>query len=202
MTVLTVITTIAIDLTHSDVFRSKMQPGTYNRPPFTAAPVSLYDMSLSLRSTAPRNNLPPECHHGDFEADSLALVASLTLEDLEDVRTSRKGKARSNIPLSDEEFAFQLYAEEANNLLAYSQDSAYAQSIDNALGTDRILLRDYMTLEIQAARDRDVALALNEGRAPPPDALPATNSSSGPLALLMDVMSLEYVLTSRVSTCY
>ena len=45
------------------------------------------------------------------EDDTYLLIANLHLRDVEEANTGRKGKARDNTPLNDEELAFQLQAE-------------------------------------------------------------------------------------------
>lgn len=96
----------------------------------------------------------------DMIAEDLALVASLALADIGAVQSRRKGKALHGTPLTDEELAFQLFAEEANSLLAVSQDAIIAQSIDRALHDDRAILRTYAAAEAREMRDRDMALSL------------------------------------------
>ncbi|GJE85954.1 hypothetical protein PsYK624_020340 [Phanerochaete sordida] len=93
-------------------------------------------------------------HDGMAAASDLELIASLALLDIDCVQGCRKGKAQDGAPLTDEELAFQLFAEEANSLLVVSRDAILAESIDNALHTDRTLLRAYATAEAQEARDR------------------------------------------------
>ena len=94
-------------------------------------------------------------------ADSHALIASLYLEEIEQVQASRKGKAQDGAPLTDEELAFQLYAEEMGRFLAVSRDAILADSIDKAIQADRTLLRAFATFEAQETRDRDMAFTLS-----------------------------------------
>jgi hypothetical protein len=94
-------------------------------------------------------------------AEDLALVASLALADVDLIQARRKGKAQDGTPLTDEELAFQLFAEEASSLLALARDAIFAESIDRALETDRPALRTYAAAEARETRDRDIALSLS-----------------------------------------
>ncbi len=103
----------------------------------------------------------------DPEAASLlSLVASCSLEDVEAIQGRRKGKDRGG-PLTDEELALQLFAEEARALQILAQDIALARSIDNALRADATILDQYEQIEQVERHDREVARALAEGRPPP-----------------------------------
>jgi hypothetical protein len=102
------------------------------------------------------------------DVDLLSLVAALALEDIEDIQSHAKGKGRYNAGPSDADIAMQLYAEEASQLLAYSKDAALAQSMDSAISSDRRVLAELVDEEISARHDREMAVALSEGRQPPP----------------------------------
>jgi hypothetical protein len=102
------------------------------------------------------------------DMDLLSLVASLALEDVDDLHASAKGKTRFGAPPTDAEVAMRLYAEEAASLLAFSKDAALARSMDSALDTDRGVLAQVLGEELSARHDREVAVALSEGRQPPP----------------------------------
>lgn len=106
-----------------------------------------------------------------------ALVASLALMDIEDVQSSRKGKGREDQPISDEELAFQLYAEEVNALLTSQSDLILARSVDSALRTDRGVLKRFASEEAAAARDREYALKLSRGRTLPTNRRATTSTS-------------------------
>ncbi|KAI0786014.1 hypothetical protein C8Q75DRAFT_773761 [Abortiporus biennis] len=111
----------------------------------------------------------------DYE-ETLALIASLALEDIDNIRSQRKGKAKAGATISDEELAFRLFAEEANSLLGVAQDAVLAKSIDTALSTDRRILRDFASAEVAAIRDRQFAVALSEGCTTAPAPSPTTHS--------------------------
>ena len=96
----------------------------------------------------------------------LSLLAACSLEDADDIRGRRKGKARGG-PLSDEELALELFAEEAHALETLAQDMLLAQSIDRAIREDAVLLDAYARTEEIERGDREIARAIAEGRPPP-----------------------------------
>ncbi|THH20263.1 hypothetical protein EUX98_g8615, partial [Antrodiella citrinella] len=111
---------------------------------------------------------PANVDDADVIGDLLQLVAKLSLQDIDDLQANKKGKALDSAPLTDEELAFQLYAEEANGLLTFATDAILARSIDEALRTDRPVIQQMVAAENTAVRDRQMALALSQSRAPPP----------------------------------
>ncbi|RPD81806.1 hypothetical protein L226DRAFT_555892 [Lentinus tigrinus ALCF2SS1-7] len=96
----------------------------------------------------------------------LSLVAAYSLEDVDQIQGRRKGKDRGGPP-SDEELAFELFADEARALELLTRDMALAQSIDQALCADATLLAEYERAEEIAMRDREIARTIFEGRTPP-----------------------------------
>ena len=124
--------------------------------------------------------------------EDLALAAALALQDIEEIEARRKGKAYDGRPLTDEELAFQLFTEEANSLLAFAQDAAYAASIDKALDTDRAILRMYAASEARETRDRDMAFALSgQSRVASPEyATPDVDRNPVSLLTLLDNLSI------------
>lgn len=111
-----------------------------------------------------RNSASPE----DSLWELNALIAQVTLEDINELENGRKRKGKEGAPLTDEEIAFQLYAEEAHTILNYVQDYYMAQSIALAIHTDSRLLKALEDEEVVANEDREYALALSQGREPPP----------------------------------
>lgn len=103
------------------------------------------------------------------------LIAQLTLDDIDSLENGRKRKGKEGAPITDEELAFQLYAEEAHAMLTCTQDHNVAESLARALNADLRLVRMLENDETVAREDREVALALSEGREPPSRA-----SSSAP----------------------
>ncbi|KAI0757199.1 hypothetical protein C8Q80DRAFT_1215891 [Daedaleopsis nitida] len=99
-------------------------------------------------------------------ATLLALVAACTLQDVDDIQECRKGKNTAG-PLSDEDFALQLFADDARVLQDLARDMALAHSIDKALRADAPVLEEFVRLEEIARGDREIARAIAEGRPPP-----------------------------------
>lgn len=90
----------------------------------------------------------------------LAFIASYGLQGADDIGGRRKRKASDGSPIpSDEELAFQLFAEEARALQALASDTVFARSLDRALQADMTLLEEH-------ERTEEVARALAEGRRP------------------------------------
>ncbi|TBU35055.1 hypothetical protein BD311DRAFT_201275 [Dichomitus squalens] len=127
------------------------------------------------------------------ELTLLALVASYGLQDVEDIRGRKKGKAISG-PLSDEELALQFFAEEARALQTLVSDIAFAHSIDEALRTDADLLEEHERAEEVARRDREIARAIAEGRAP------TTLKHAGLLSTMSSVRTLATNSTATSSS--
>ncbi|TFY59506.1 hypothetical protein EVJ58_g5733 [Rhodofomes roseus] len=108
-----------------------------------------------------------DASESENSSDYLALIAELTLQDIDDISASRKGKGNALAPKSDDEFAFDLLAEEARSMLFLARDMAFAQSLDDALQADYEILQEASRADEVARCDREYALALQEGRPPP-----------------------------------
>lgn len=130
-------------------------------------------MALVLRSQG-EPSTPPV----DDDTSLLSLVAELTLKDVDDVAASRKGKGRATAEISDEELAFQLFAEEANSLLDFTKDAAFARSINYAMQTDIATVEEFLREEITAREDRELAVALSGGRSRAPPSRAALRAPS------------------------
>ena len=108
----------------------------------------------------------------DFDFETAALIAQLALEDLEGVKSGRKGKGRADSPLTDEEYAHDLQREHYSQLLAIAEDAKFAKSIADALASDGAYIEALTTAELAAADDRQAAEMLSRGeRLPPPNAV-------------------------------
>ncbi|PPQ95962.1 hypothetical protein CVT26_016128 [Gymnopilus dilepis] len=108
----------------------------------------------------------------DFDFETAALIAQLALEDLEGVKSGRKGKGRADSPLTDEEYAHDLQREHYSQLLAISEDAKFAKSIADALASDGAYIEALTTAELAAADDRQAAEMLSrDERLPPPNAV-------------------------------
>ena len=126
------------------------------------------------------------------DSDLFSLIAALTLEDVEELQKDNRSSIFSSPSsanqdtLSDEELAVQLYAEEANSLLLFAQDAALAYSIQEALRTDRSLIREMVRQETQETRDHRMALALHAGRHTPEPAFGAPKPEDPDLFVATD----------------
>ncbi|KAJ4490741.1 hypothetical protein J3R30DRAFT_3653919 [Lentinula aciculospora] len=99
-------------------------------------------------------------------ADCLAsfISSQLTLDELRDISLSRKGKARNDTPLTDEEIAFRLFEEEN---LAVVESLRLAFSLQHAIDVDQDILAKLTVEELGAADDHRYAQALSLGQALP-----------------------------------
>ncbi|KAI0724363.1 hypothetical protein C8T65DRAFT_733999 [Cerioporus squamosus] len=96
----------------------------------------------------------------------LSLVAAYSLEDVDNIQGRRKGKDTGE-QQTDEELAFELFAEEARALEMLARDMVLAQSITQAISVDAALLAELERAEEVARGDREIARAIAEGRTPP-----------------------------------
>lgn len=122
-----------------------------------------------------------------FELDlpTTELIAELTLRDIAEISYSRKGKARADAPLSDEEIAFQMQRHDLESVIREMNDYRMAKSLNDAIGTDHRFLNALSIVEQAAADDRQAAHALSTGG----DLPPASNAQR----LLDDPNFLELV---------
>ncbi|KAF9242087.1 hypothetical protein BU15DRAFT_87006 [Melanogaster broomeanus] len=102
------------------------------------------------------------------DTESELFVAKLVLEDIAVLQASRKGKKREDAPLSDEEIAFQLQASSLDSFVGLLTDFQLASSIDGALDSDAAQIRTLCILDQAEQDDHEAALALEGGRALPP----------------------------------
>ena len=103
----------------------------------------------------------------DLDVQTASLIAKLALDDIADLRASRKGKARADSLPSDDEVAYQLQSEQYNQWLSIVADAKLAKSIDGALATDAAYLDAFTTAEDAAAEDRIAAGLLSRGETLP-----------------------------------
>lgn len=104
----------------------------------------------------------------DLDTATSTLFARLSLHDIDEIESSRKRKARADAPLTDEELAFQLQAEDFQNHLKVLEDHRFAESLANAIVSDQDFLRALSVVELGAQDDHAAALALSRGLALPP----------------------------------
>lgn len=103
----------------------------------------------------------------ELDMETAALIAKLALDDLADVMSSRKGKARAGSLPSDDEIAYRLQSEQYDQWLSIVSDAKLAKSIEGALVTDAAYLDALITAEEAAAEDRIAAELLSRGEALP-----------------------------------
>ncbi|KAJ7741773.1 hypothetical protein DFH07DRAFT_837380 [Mycena maculata] len=103
----------------------------------------------------------------DLDAASAALIAQLTLDDVEDIRASAKGKAPEGSPPSDAECALRAYSEEVQDTLRFFQDLQLARSMDSALELDQPVLSVLSVVEDCVKDDQQYAEALQNGQTLP-----------------------------------
>ena len=125
----------------------------------------------------------------ELDMETAALIAKLALDDLADIMSSRKGKARADSTPSDDEIAYRLQSEQYDQWLSIVADSKLAKSIESALVTDAAYLDALITAEEAAAEDRIAAELLSRG-----EALPAPKSCQTRLEHPNFVMNPEVII--------
>ena len=114
------------------------------------------------------NTLPTnETNSMGIDLASSQLILRLTLEDIDELKEGRKGKARYDTPQTDSEYALDLQAESTRLALQVANDAALAASIGEALMTDRECLTAIAKSEQAAVDDRRAAVALSKGEKMP-----------------------------------
>lgn len=109
-----------------------------------------------------------------MDPDTAALIAQLCLEDLEDLYRSRKGKARADAPLSNEENALEAQKRYFEQLMTVAEDEKLARSIGTAVEMDQNYLNAFLVAEAAAVADRRAAELLSRGESlPEPNAVQA-----------------------------
>ncbi|KAF8518307.1 hypothetical protein JB92DRAFT_2903023 [Gautieria morchelliformis] len=73
------------------------------------------------------------------DSTDLDAIASLLLEEVGEVNAGRKDKRRQDVPPTDDEVAFDLFANELMSLLSVIQDQRMARSMEAALRIDQLL---------------------------------------------------------------
>ncbi|KAF5378618.1 hypothetical protein D9615_007185 [Tricholomella constricta] len=126
--------------------------------------------SSTLRSTRQPPNHILHSHNIQHDLDfaTSKLIAELTLHDIAEISSSRKGKARADAPLSDEEIAFRMQRESWENAMREMADHTMARSLNDAIESDHLFLNALSIAEQAAEDDRRAALALSDGQELPP----------------------------------
>jgi hypothetical protein len=99
----------------------------------------------------------------DIDTETAALIARLTLKDIEELDFARKGKARHDTPLDDAEVALQMQADSLHAYLKILEDFEFARSLDRALETDVEFLTAWSAVALGEQDDHQAALALSRG---------------------------------------
>lgn len=102
----------------------------------------------------------------DMDDESYSIALQLMLEDAQQLAEG-KGKQKEGTK-SDTQVAFDLYAQEIQNALTIEVDHRLTTSIHQALRADANAISQMQHEERMARHDRQVALALSQGRVPPP----------------------------------
>lgn len=100
----------------------------------------------------------------DFDLESQILVARLTLEDLETLQASQKGKGRFDAFPSDDQLALQDQLDDIAAHLAALEDFRLARSFEEALRLDQGLIDALSVVDQGEREDREAALAVQGGR--------------------------------------
>ncbi|GBE78159.1 hypothetical protein SCP_0110420 [Sparassis crispa] len=98
-------------------------------------------------------------------------ISGLDIDDIDSLQSRSRGKAVGEgsgptSPVSDEEFAFLLFAQEAQALLNITKDHIVTTRKDGD-NPSRSLVEELAAIEEMARHDRQMAIALSEGREPP-----------------------------------
>ena len=80
---------------------------------------------------------------------NVGLIASLLLEDVDEVKSLRKDKRREDAPPTDGEVAIDLLAEQLRSMLSIHEDGRMAESLAAAIDTDHALIEDFEQMDNQ-----------------------------------------------------
>lgn len=105
-------------------------------------------------------------NRADMDDESYGIALQLMLEDAHQLAEG-KGKQKEGTK-SDTQVAFDLFAHEIQNALTIDVDHRVTMSIHQALSTDVNAISQMQHEERMARHDHQVALALSQGRVPPP----------------------------------
>src|SRR6266545_1539110 len=113
-------------------------------------------------------NHPSNLNGLGVDLDTAALIAKLALEDLESAYGRQFGKSKVGAALSDEEYAYQLQAQQYREWITTAEDARLVVSLNDAYESDAAYLEAISTAEMAARDDRNAALALSRGQSLPP----------------------------------
>lgn len=117
-----------------------------------------------------------------LDLETEILIASLIIEDLEEIQNARKGKSRANAPMIDDQLALQEQLTSMMSHMTFLEDIRLAKSLDTALRLDRHCLEALSVIDQAETEDHNAALALQRG-GPLPSPSAAQMSLSDPMAM-------------------
>ncbi|KAF8523612.1 hypothetical protein JB92DRAFT_2704628 [Gautieria morchelliformis] len=97
------------------------------------------------------------------DSTDLDAIASLLLEEVGEVNAGRKDKRRQDAPPTDDEVAFDLFANELTSLLSVIQDQRMARSMEAAVNTDSALIGELEQSNTRTLEDRSIAVRMQRG---------------------------------------
>ena len=106
-------------------------------------------------------DIPPFNPYDVEDLDTSRLIPQLALDDITHVYLSRKGKAREDAPLTDEELAFRMQCG-YKGIMRALEDREVAEGLATAMEADHPCLHVLAVVEQAALDDRLAALALSE----------------------------------------
>ena len=106
-------------------------------------------------------NSDASMHREDGLSALMELISAMSTDTIDDLLAKRKAP-NTSVDLSDDDIALALFAEEAEGLLNFAKDHRVEGAVDEGL------LDELMELEEMAHYDHLMAIALSQGKEPPP----------------------------------
>lgn len=106
-----------------NISRFRQELSQSSRLTFPCSLMSTHAGPSRLRPTPDRSTV------SQHQADILALAAGLTLEDIEELESTQKGKHRQGEPMTDAELALSIFAEDTRSSIIFDNDRAIALSL-------------------------------------------------------------------------
>jgi len=132
----------------------------------------------------------------NYDLETERIVASLILQDLQEIQDAQKGKRRADAPMTDNQLALQDQLTAIMSHMSILEDMHIAQKLDDALRLDRDCLEALSVINQAEREDRNAALALARGEALPPPSEAQTflqdHSVIAPLSVPLLVMQCLY----------
>jgi hypothetical protein len=126
---------------------------------------------IITHSDSPAN--PTTMAAQDLDAQTLRAIIRLQLDELELLSQNSKGKSREGEAVVGFDLALELYKAEVASCALVLADSSMCRSIARAVSLDRCAIDEAAREELQARRDRELALRLSgqSGHSQPADVL-------------------------------